>query len=490
MADKVHLQFLNYVDMRVRAEPGIIHELSDRFTFFAPNYRWHPKYRSRMWDGKIRLLNLNTAIMHMGLAQEVKKFCDERGYELTWDDEFNYENVSRHEVEQFIEKLNLPDWLDRREYQIDSITKCIRSNRRTLLSPTSSGKSMMIYVLHRWYKKKTLLIVPRIGLVKQMASDFESYGFKGKISASTDKDGLDKSNNIDADVVITTWQSLHSGKAKVPKKWYDQFGLVFGDEAHGAKAMSMKAIMSALGKCKYRFGTTGTLDDDPLNEHTIMGLFGPKYKSISTREMMDEGYAAPIEIKCIILDYDEEISKGCKGKKYADEIDYIVNLPERNKFVKNLALSLDNNKLIFFHRIVHGEELKKIIEPDAKGPVFFIAGSVDKEIREEIRGAIEKESDAILLASLGTTSTGISINKLKHMISAHPSKAKITILQAIGRMLRLHPEIKMVYLYDIVDDFSVGKYKNYALKHFEERVKIYDKEQHNYKIYKVPVKRK
>ena len=177
-------------------------------THFADNYKFHPKYRSRMWDGKIRLLNFHTGIIYAGLAQKIKKFCDSRGYSVTFDQELLYENVSEHELSEFINELDLPDWLEIREYQFNSILKCIRSNRRLLLSPTSSGKSFMIYVITQWYKQeKALIIVPTIGLVKQMASDFVSYGYKGKISMSTD--GLDKSNDIDADMVITAVCRLH-----------------------------------------------------------------------------------------------------------------------------------------------------------------------------------------------------------------------------------------------------------------------------------------
>lgn len=484
----VHLRHLDYCTMQVRAEPSIMMELADHFTYFAPNYKWSPKFKARMWDGKIRLLRRDTGLLHAGLAQKVKKFCDSREYTMSFDDEMCYDNVSKHEIEQFIEKLNPPEWLDTRDYQIDSIVKCIRSNRRTLVSPTSSGKSFMMYVIAQWYKEKTLLIVPRTGLVTQMRDDFISYGYKGTISTSVDG-GLDKSNNIDADVIITTWQSLDNGKSKMPKAWYQQFRVVFGDEAHGAKAKCLTSIMTKLTNCKYRFGTTGTLDDDPLNETTIQGLFGPKFQCVSTKELMDAGYVSKLQIKCIVLNYEKELCKETRGMKYHEEIEWITTNPERMKFVKNLALSLDDNKLVFFQRIKHGKALREIIEKESKDNVFYIEGSVGTDERDRIRHAIEDEHNAILLASLGTTSTGISINKLKHMIAAHPSKAKIGVLQAIGRLLRLHGEIETVYLYDIVDNLTNGSKKNYTLSHFEARCDIYDKEKFDYKIFNVTIKK-
>ena len=482
----VHLKFINRVHVKVEAEPSTIMELADQFTFYAENYKFNPKYRARMWDGKIRLVNNLSGYVYAGLAKHIKKFCDARNYSFSFDEQLYYENVSKHELESFIATLDIPEKYVARDYQFDSILKCIRSGRRTLVSPTSSGKSLMIYILMRWYQEhKALIIVPTIGLVNQMASDFLDYGYKGNMHLSTD--GLSKANDIDCDMVITTWQSLNNGKNKMPKPWYLQFGIVFGDEAHGAKATSLIQILSSLTDCKYRFGTTGTLDGTPLNEATIEGLFGPKYKAVSTRELMDQGYVSKLKIKCIVLKYDEPTSHAVKGKTYQEEIDFLIHCDARNKFIRNLGLSLKGNKLIFFRIVDHGKKLHELITKSTDHNVFYIDGSVDGNTRETIRKAIEEEENAILLASLGTTSTGVSINRLHHMIAASPSKSKIKVLQSIGRMLRQHESKEYAVLYDIVDDLSYKSHQNFVLKHFIERTKIYDAEQFDYEIYNVKV---
>lgn len=463
-------------------------ELSDKFTFYAQNYKFHPKYRSRMWDGKIRLVNNLSATCYAGLAKKIKKFCDSQGYDFSFDKELYYENVSEHELKEFIKTLNLPENYQVRDYQFDSVLKCIRSNRRTLLSPTSSGKSLMIYILMNWYQQhKGLIIVPTIGLVKQMSEDFKSYGYNGELHLSID--GLSKDEDIPADLVITTWQSLNNGKTKMHKTWYQQFGVVFGDEAHGAKATSMIQIMSSLENCQYRFGTTGTLDGDPLNETTIEGLFGPKYQAVTTKELMHQGHVSKLKIKCIILKYPDAEAQHVKNMKYNEEIDFLINCESRNKFIKNLSLSLNGNKLIFFRMVDHGKRLYDLISVDSSN-VFYIDGSVSANTREEIRKAIEEEQNATLIASLGTTSTGVSINRLHHMIAANPSKSKIKVLQSIGRMLRLHEEKQKrgAVLYDIVDDLSFKSHQNFTLKHFIERCKIYDAEEFDYEIYTTRIK--
>jgi len=462
-------------------------ELSEEFTYYAPGYKFSPKFRNKVWDGKIRLINSMTGACYAGLARRIKKFCDTRGYSFSFDHELAYDNISVKEVEDFIQTLNIP--FEVRDYQVDSVVKCLRSRRRTLESPTSSGKSLMIYIMTQWYKQhKALIIVPTIGLVKQMEGDFRSYGYKGRIHVSTD--GLSKDTDIPCDVTITTWQSLNNGKTKMPKNWYNQFGLVIGDEAHGAKATSLIQILSSLSHCEYRFGTTGTLDGDPLNEATIEGLFGPKYKAVTTKQLMEQGHVTKLKIKCIVLKYPEEVAKIVheKGRTYQDEVNTLINLPQRNNFIKNLVLSLKGNKLLFFRMIDHGKILNNLISSAGVDNVYYIDGSVDGNTREAIRHAIEDEENAIIIASLGTTSTGVSINKLHHMVAASPSKSKIKVLQSIGRMLRLHDEKDVAILYDIVDDMTYKSKENFTLQHFVERTKIYDNEQFDYEIYNVKIK--
>lgn len=494
MKTDVFLEYLDDAHIKVVANSGILMEIAESLTYKADNYKFHPKYKSRVWNGDISLVNRLTGVVYAGLAQRIKKFCDANDYSISFDNKLYYDDVSEYAVKEHIKNLNLPDWLDIRDYQVDSVVKCLRTRRRTLLSPTSSGKSFIIYLLHTWYNKKSLIIVPTVGLVEQFENDLYSYGFTGKISTSVG--GLLRDNDIDCDIVITTWQSLDNGKKSMPEEWFDQFEVVFGDEAHGCKATLLTKILKSMKNTPYRFGTTGTLDNSPLNIATIEGLFGPPYQSTTTRELIDQGYAADIKIKAIVLRYPEEVrkefnkpvidkkTKKPRRKTYQEEIEFITEYRKRINFVRDLALSLPGNKLIFFRIISHGEEIYKSF--DNKDNVFYIDGSVKD--RERIRQAIETEENAILIASLGTTSTGVSIRRLHHMIAASPSKSKIKVLQSIGRMLRQHKDKTHAVLYDIVDDLSWKSKKNYTLQHFEERAKLYDAEQFEYKIYNVGIK--
>lgn len=117
--------------------------------------------------------------------------------------------------------------------------------------------------------------------------------------------------------------------------------------------------------------------------------------------------------------------------------------------------------------------------------VFYVDGNIDGMVREDIRRAVEEEKDAIIVASLGTFSTGVNIPNLHNVIFGSPSKSRIKTLQSIGRSLRLSDGKEFATLFDIADDLSWKSKKNHTIQHFVERVKMYDDEKFDYKIYNV-----
>ena len=206
--------------------------------------------------------------------------------------------------------------------------------------------------------------------------------------------------------------------------------------------------------------------------------------------MIDKGQLASFRIKCLILKYSDTICKEARSWDFNQEMDYIVSNPARNEFIRNLVLSLNGNSLVLFQFVEkHGKQLHDIIKESAgKRKVFFVFGGTDVEIRESIRAITERENDAIIVGSYGTFSTGVNIRNLHNIIFASPSKSRIRNLQSIGRGLRLGENKEEAVLFDISDDFRTGKFTNYTLKHFVERVKIYDDEKFNYKFYNIELK--
>lgn len=464
-------------------------ELRERFRFLAPNYKFNPKWKMKIWDGYINLLNANGTI-YKGLIHRIEEFCEFNGYEFEDLTKTLEDPISLIEVQDFVETLNLPEKIKMRDYQYDALASAIRKKRMTILSPTGSGKSLIIYSLIRYYDCKTLLIVPKIALTNQMYNDFGDYSKEDEwdVAEQCSKvyGGQDK-NNL-KQVVVSTWQSLQ----EMPKDWFDQqgFDLVIVDEAHGAKASEVRKIMEKLNSTVYRFGLTGTLDNVEMNELVITGLFGEVVKVTETSDLIDRGDLSNLRIKCLLLSYSDENRK--VKRNYAEEIDFIVTHPRRNKLITNLALSLQGNTLILFNFVEkHGKVLHKMLkEANPDKEIFYISGEIRADTREEIRQAVEvRKKDCIILGSMGTMSMGINITYLHNIIFAHPTKAEIRVLQSIGRGLRKNDEKDECVLFDIADDLKHNSKQNYTMKHFAERLKIYLKSKFPYKIHKIELEK-
>lgn len=491
MANNIRIVNVNEAYVMVVCSEGIAHELREAFTFYAPNYQFSPKYKARVWDGKIRLFDIRTNRIYRGLVPRIAKFCEERDYTWDYEDETYDEEFSLAEAKEFVEQIRPKH--DPRDYQLDAFVHAIRTRRTLLLSPTASGKSLVIYLLARFLEhkglKKGLVIVPTISLVEQLTSDFKEY---------SETNGWDVTNNVhkiyqgqskssDKFLTISTWQSIY----ELPGKYFADYDFVIGDEAHQFKAKSLIDIMTGLTNAEYRIGTTGTLDGTKTNLWVLEGLFGSVHKVTTTKELMEANHLAKFHIKCLLLRHGMAVCQAAKTFTYQQEIEYLVLNESRNRFISNLAVSLDGNTLVLYQYVdKHGTILHDIISkklaPGRK--VFFVSGKTDVEVREEIRGIVEKETNAIIVASYGTFSTGINIKNLHSIIFASPSKSRIRTLQSIGRGLRTSDTKDSAVLFDIADDMRYKKHENYTLKHFAERLKIYVDEKFDFKIYKIELK--
>jgi len=485
----------NEVYAKVTCERHILQELSEYFTFFVPGYTFVPAYRNRIWDGKIRLLNLQTQQIYLGLLPYIELFCEERDYTIEYENGLELQDeYSEYHAKKFITQLNphaRGEPIEVREYQIAAYIHAMQKRRSLLLSPTASGKSLIIYLIFRqlwqYQELKGLVIVPTTSLVEQLFSDFGDYN-NDSMEEHIHRIYQGKDKNTDKPLTISTWQSLY----KMPKEYFEQFDYVIGDEAHNFKAQSLTTILTSCVNAKYRIGLTGTLDGTKTHKLVLEGLFGTVRKVISTKELIDKGEVSNFEIKCLVLKHNEEISKLYKEKTYAEEIQYLISNESRNKFVKNLAVSLGKNTLVLYQMVdKHGKILYDMIKNtkllgDRK--IFFVYGGVDAADREEIRRIMEIEQNAIVVASFGTFSTGINIRNLHNIIFAMPTKSSIRTLQSIGRGLRQSEGKEIATLYDISDDMRYKKHMNYTLKHFVDRVKIYTEEQFPFKIYNINLK--
>jgi len=491
---------VNIVDsvwLRVQCERGIAKELSDYFTFKVPGYKFMPAYRSRMWNGEICLYNIHTQQIYGGLAEYIVKFAEERGYSITMPAKNDFK-ITPEGVQQFIEEFLKVCVGGKRAkahtHQINAVHHAMEKERCLLLSPTGSGKSLIIYSLLRYYldkipkNKKVLIIVPTVSLVEQMFSDFADYsGENGwDVGKNCHKIMSGASKITDKRVVISTWQSVF----KQTEKYFEQFGAVIGDEAHLFKAKSLTSIMTKLKTCPFRVGTTGTLDGTQTHRLVLEGLFGRAYEVTKTKELMEQKILSDLKIDCIVLQYPREDREMAKRAKYQDEIKWIIGSNRRNAFIADMCEKLKGNTLVLFQFVEgHGAELHKLVEErvGSTRKVFFVHGGTEAGEREDIRKIVEQEENAVIIASYGTFSTGISIRRLNNILFASPSKSRIRVLQSIGRQLRVSEHKSVARLFDIGDDLSWRSWTNHTMRHMNERLKIYESEGFSYKVVKVDI---
>jgi len=477
----IFIHKINDVHLMVECEQHVARELSTFFEFEVPGAKFMPAFRNRMWDGKIRLFSQKTSMIYVGLLSYLEDFLKNNNLEYVLHEgvNSNVKPVNVEDVQGFINALKIP--FETRDYQFNAICTAIENSRRLFVSPTASGKSFIIYCLVRYYSmmnKKILILVPTTSLVEQMTSDFISYGWKEdkihKVYSGHDKES-------DKPVVISTWQSLY----KLQKNYFKQYECIFGDEAHTFKAKSLTGIMEKLQQCPYRFGFTGTLDGTQTHRLVLEGLFGKVEKVTTTKELMDDKTLAQLTTNCVVLKHKEEECKQIKDYTYAEEISYLAGHTRRNNFIVNLCKTLEGNTLCLFQLVEkHGNILYDMLKGDN---TYYVYGGTSAEEREKIRENVNLSDNSIIVASYGTFSTGINIPNLNNIVFASPSKSRIRVLQSIGRGLRKSNTKSSVLIWDICDDLTYKTKKNFTLRHFEERINIYNEESFSYRIDEVKI---
>lgn len=504
---QVEIVKVNESHIKVYSSFEIEQEIKQYFTYLAPGHAFNPKFRARLWDGKVSLYNIKTKLLPIGLYQKLVEFCDDQSIEIVFKECDRYSGVNvpndidLEEVQAYVNDLNL--WsksgpIALRDYQVSAIHKAIRDKRVTLISATSSGKSAVIYGCIRWIldndpESRILLIVPNVTLVNQMFGDFKDYASQSDwdVDKNCQKLYSGQSKELSKRVLITTWQSF----SKISKdrvngpKILSLYRAVMVDECHGAKGVELQAILEKCTHAQYRIGTTGTIASGPdakLNILQIEGFIGPIHKVITTRELIDNKQVSGLDIRCLVLKYSDEQSKLIKSADYQEEIKWLVENNSRNAFIMKVALTTEGTTLILFkHRDSHAKKIYEALKKVSKRNVYYVSGTVDADERERIR-QIANVEDCIIVGTFQTMSTGVNLPNIRHVIFGCPSKSAITVLQSIGRGLRLHAGKTHMILWDIIDDLRYKKNENYSYQHGIERLTIYRKERFDIKVKEIP----
>ena len=478
-------------------------EIREFFSCYIENYWFHPKVKSKMWDGRISFFNWENQTIPIGLFPQFIKFCNQFNYQykLNFNRSEVVNEISDEEFEKFYEAIFTNSSYSPREFQDEAIKKALRCKRGIIESPTASGKSLILYSIIRFIlgifnESKILLIVPNINLVNQMFTDFIDYGFKQAESYCALIFNKSKKIDFSKPIIISTFQSL----VKKNDQFFEQFKAVIVDETHTATCQSINSILKKCINAEYRIGVTGTIPDSILSQFTIYGYLGPKIFSLTSQELIDKGILSKIKIANLIINYPQKLiydfwhdEEGyIKKVDYNEELDLIFNFTERNKIFKYIISNIkgdDNNILILCHKIDHLKIIKKYLEENFKNyNIFEIYGKVDSKDRENIRKLASVQGKNIILGTYATLSIGWNLRRLHHIIFASSTRSKIRLLQSIGRGMRKHETKKQIIIWDITDKLvfendwngKIVQHNNHTFKHFLQRLQYYDNQSFKY----------
>ena len=475
----VIIEKINETYVRISAEESTLKEIDYQFRYHSKDYKFDKRFRAHTWNGYIHLFSTTNHTFLIGILPELVAFLKKSNYEYKIKGKFETEEFSEIEAIDFIKTLNIPDKYEVRDYQLKYFIKGVRNRRMVGISPTASGKSLLMYLFFRYFNKKTLIVVPTIQLVSQMFSDFKDYGYEG--DAHLIMEG--ETRKTDKQLIISTYQSIYDET----RTWFDSMKVILGDEVHTFQAKTLKKMMLKTTNTPVKIGVSGTLSTDELSNMTIKGLFGPICKFISTKQLIERGFSSPLYIKILKLKYLNSIYRDNSIKvDYQDEIAYILNLPERIRFLSNLAVSLKGNTFVMIRHKNHGKAIYDEILKKATVPVYYIDGSYSGEERVELIKKIEQHEDSITICST-IFSTGINILRLNNLIFAHPAKSRIRVLQTLGRGLRKMKLKTHLMVFDIADDL-IDSVENTTLLHMKERRAIYEEEEFPFQEYNISLK--
>ena len=489
----IEINKLNESWIHLSGDVDDILSIKEHFKFRPENYQFNPKYRSGVWSGWIYLMDKYNRLP-IGLYMRLKKLLKTLNIEYTNNFTKTSVNISDESIIKFskdVLKMNI----DLRDYQLEAIRESFKQQKAIVLSPTASGKSAILFLIAMLFlklkpKSKVLLIVPNVSLVDQMKGDFLEYSenMDDNIDSiiHTIYSGKEKVNN--KKIIISTWQSLATIK---DKSFFEAFGLVEVDEIQSAeKGVVLQNIIQSCTNAEMKIGVSGTINDEKLNRVQLEGLFGKINQFTTTKKLMKEGTLSDLNIKVLVLKYNNDDRRSAHKLPYPDEMKFLVENKSRLNLIVKTATKINNkNVLVLFKNLDYGKQIyERLVKLNPDRKVHYVAGTTKATIREEIRKIAIDDTNGIICASFGVFAAGINIPPLDYIIFAQPSKSKIRVVQSIGRVLRKAKGKNKAVLIDLVDDLVWRRRKNFAMKHGMSRLEIYDREGFRYSVTEIDLK--
>jgi len=464
------------IDYDIKKQKGIISGdhidiIREHFSIENPAAKF---FRQRRFMPK-RLYAINPqGFFDIGLIEEIKSFLAKRDINTPMQVSLAAQHVispSYNTVAR--EYLNLP----LRDYQLATIEACMQAGRGVVVLGTGAGKTLVCATLienvYNNFKNKDLfkclMVVPDLGLVTQTFNEFNSMGVNFTFTKWTGSNEPD----LNANVIIANTSILQSRFDA--SKWVEFVDLLIVDETHKAGAGTKLSKIISKIKTHHKFGFTGTLPSDKMNQWSVIGKIGPVLYEKNSAELRNENYLTNVQVFVFKINYKTKIESN-GDDPYRDELEYLKSNTYRNKVITTVCKNHDNNTLILVNHINHGLILEEHLKQLTDKKVFFIQGEVEVEEREKIKKLMEDTNNVVCVAMSSIFSTGVNIKNIHMIIFAAGGKSFIRTVQSIGRGLRLHHTKEKLRIIDIADNL---KYSN---EHAAKRQEIYQHEKISYKV--------
>jgi superfamily II DNA or RNA helicase len=500
MTDEVYFKYENGSIIKIYGNDNIQKLLYSTYRYKDSSYS---VYNRSVWDGYHRLYNKKSYTFPIGLwydaYQLIKKHYPNIKINISKGINLYNKDITLDIIESYVKTLcitikdsnNNYNKITPYSHQIKALYEYAVHGRYTMLSATSSGKSLIAYLIIRYARDiqgldNFLLLAPTTSLVDQMYLNFEEYSYNdnGFDISLVQRIYSSRTKNLSNPIVVSTWQSLQN----LEKGYFKEFEFLFVDECHTADAKKLTKISNNCINAVHRIGATGTLKNNDISKMLVTSLFGYSIKIIDAKKLIDKGQATPLIINMISLWYPDELLTEYKElikshkNKYQKEIEFVVSSAERRSWLSRFVDSLEGNTLVLFDRKdTHLYEDMETLKSFSDKDVYIISGDVKLKDRNNIKRKLEESNNNVLGATFGTFQLGESVNNLHNLVLALGGKSNIRTLQSIGRMMRKHSTKELSNIFDIVDIIDPNSF-NYLLDHSMARLQYFIEEGHSIKL--------
>jgi superfamily II DNA or RNA helicase len=321
-----------------------------------------------------------------------------------------------------------------RGYQERVIAKAdaaLKKHGNTLVvSPTGSGKTIMLSALARKVDpKKALILQHRSELVQQNMSKYLKINPNSWPSLYTAGQKSWGGNAIFAMV-----QTLARHTNTIPP-----LDLLIIDEAHHTAANSYRKIVDAVRKenpeCKIA-GFTAT--PERQDKKGLLSVFSNVADQITLKELIDQGFLVPPRSYVVDVGTQNELSKVRRlASDYdMDEVEKIMNKRIINQeVVRNWKEKAgDRRTIVFCSTIAHAEDVMAAFK-EASVSVGMVTGETPDGERKALIKQL-KNGALQVLCNVAVFTEGFDEPLVSSIVLLRPCSHKSTLIQMIGRGLR------------------------------------------------------